>query len=260
MNASHYDIRDFEPGALLFRAGETLPDPAKACAYLVLAGRLEAFLDGPKGKPVSLGYIEPGQIVGEMALLDGQPRSAHVRACPEIAARCAVITLPVMQRLINEADPVLRALLNAYAKRLRAANVHAAGADAPMRRSGNVLLSVTDNAKTANLIAMVARNLEIDLVAEASGLKALNAITEGLRPAIIVAGATSLDLAGGMLAKMLGIKGPKPRPAFVLLDREDGKAVSFNPRDVDDIVDLPIDAYGLTKVVGSRLKAPRRAA
>ena len=90
MTSTPYQIKDFAKSEMLFRAGDPVPEAA-AEAFLVLEGRLEVFLDGADGEPLPLGNIEAGQIVGEMALLDGQPRSAHVQAGPK-GARCAVIT------------------------------------------------------------------------------------------------------------------------------------------------------------------------
>lgn len=64
-----------EPGAELFAAG----DPSEA-AYAVLAGELEVLSTAADGQEVWLAALGPGAIAGEMGVLDGGPRSAHIRA------------------------------------------------------------------------------------------------------------------------------------------------------------------------------------
>ncbi len=62
------------PGQRLFRQG----DPGDA-AYVVEAGSLEVFAETPDGE-VFITLMERGDVIGELALLDGAPRSASARA------------------------------------------------------------------------------------------------------------------------------------------------------------------------------------
>lgn len=65
--------------------------------YIVLSGRLRAFVSDARGREVTLGYHGPGEYVGEMSL-DGGPRSASVQAVePSV---CAVVTRETMLRHI----------------------------------------------------------------------------------------------------------------------------------------------------------------
>lgn len=69
--------------------------------YIVLSGRLRAFVSDSRGREVTLGLHGPGEYVGEMSL-DGGPRSASVQAVePSV---CAVVTRETMLRHIA-ADP-----------------------------------------------------------------------------------------------------------------------------------------------------------
>jgi len=69
--------------------------------YLVLSGRLRAFVSDARGREVTLGLHGPGEYVGEMSL-DGGLRSASVQAVePTI---CAVVTRETMLRHIAS-DP-----------------------------------------------------------------------------------------------------------------------------------------------------------
>jgi CRP-like cAMP-binding protein len=49
-------------------------------AHLVLQGRLKIVLPSHRGREASLAIIGPGDLFGELALLDGEPRSATVVA------------------------------------------------------------------------------------------------------------------------------------------------------------------------------------
>ena len=63
-------------------AGERLlqqGDPDRE-VYLILRGRLGVYAEHPDGATSLLDELGPGGVVGEMALLTGQPRSATVRA------------------------------------------------------------------------------------------------------------------------------------------------------------------------------------
>jgi CRP-like cAMP-binding protein len=61
--------------ALLFRKGE----PGNAL-FAVMEGRLRAIGEGRDGKEVVFNFMDPGDVIGEIALLDQQPRSASVQA------------------------------------------------------------------------------------------------------------------------------------------------------------------------------------
>lgn len=61
--------------ATVMRRGDT------DCALLVLVhGRLRAGATSPDGREITLGMVEPGAVLGEIALLDGGPRSLDVCA------------------------------------------------------------------------------------------------------------------------------------------------------------------------------------
>ena len=64
---------EFEPGALVFHQG----DPGDVC-YLVRSGLLEVVREEGAG-PRVVATLEPGEIVGESALLTSTPRDASLR-------------------------------------------------------------------------------------------------------------------------------------------------------------------------------------
>ncbi len=67
--------RELAAGQLLFSKG----DPGDAL-YGVMSGRIRISAGAPSGKEVVLNTIEIGQVFGEIALLDGRPRTADAVA------------------------------------------------------------------------------------------------------------------------------------------------------------------------------------
>jgi CRP/FNR family transcriptional regulator, cyclic AMP receptor protein len=71
---------DLAPGQVLFEEGE----PAKEMV-VVLAGTLEVVKRADSGVESRIAHLGPGDVVGEMALVDIQPRSAAVRSVGQAA-------------------------------------------------------------------------------------------------------------------------------------------------------------------------------
>jgi signal transduction histidine kinase len=63
---------------LLVPAGKTLFSKGDHghCMYLILSGRVQVYMDAGEGQTLVLSLLEPGDFFGEMALIDGGPRSA----------------------------------------------------------------------------------------------------------------------------------------------------------------------------------------
>lgn len=76
--------RRYRRGALLIQEGET-----GDTLYVVLQGRLRAFVADNRGRELTLGMYGPLEYVGEMSL-DGGPRSANVEAAE--ASTCSVVS------------------------------------------------------------------------------------------------------------------------------------------------------------------------
>jgi CRP/FNR family cyclic AMP-dependent transcriptional regulator len=104
-----------EPGELLCQKG----DPGDAI-YVVLEGEIEIRTTSPGGREVRFASFGPGSVVGEMAALDGEARSADM-----VAARRAQLwripRAPLIGVLENEPAAAV-ALVAELARRLRAAN------------------------------------------------------------------------------------------------------------------------------------------
>jgi len=90
------------------------------CLYLLVQGRVKVSLMSAEGKEAILSLLEPGQLIGEMALLDGGPRSATVTTME--ACEFLVIWRKGFLVFLEHHPKVALALLQALSARLRATN------------------------------------------------------------------------------------------------------------------------------------------
>ncbi len=114
-------------GEWLFRQGE-----AGDSLYFLVRGRLQAWIEpeDTSGKPLLLGEIVPGESVGEVGLLSGEPRSAGIQAIrdslliridrrkfeslaerhPALVVKLAGNVAKLLQRRTSTAAPAVRSL------------------------------------------------------------------------------------------------------------------------------------------------------
>lgn len=104
--------RSLEAAATLWQEG----DPGDH-VVLLLEGRLEVSHQTPDGEDIILRHLYPGSLVGEMAALDGQPRSATVRARAE--SRLLVIPADGFRQFLRERPDVLEQLFWLQLERVR---------------------------------------------------------------------------------------------------------------------------------------------
>lgn len=104
---------ELQPGQALFHEGEP-PDTA----YLIESGQIEVRAH-QSGRPVLLSLLGPGDLVGEMAVIDDSPRTASAIAL----SHC--VLFPIDRSQIAErlaaTDPIVRSLLESQLKRYRGA-------------------------------------------------------------------------------------------------------------------------------------------
>lgn len=98
-------------GAALFRAGD-----AAHVAYVVEDGEIEIWI-GSEDTPNRVALIGASGLVGEMALLDGAPRSANARAT--VPSRLLPISRTTIEERLQSADPMLKLLTTTVLARLR---------------------------------------------------------------------------------------------------------------------------------------------
>lgn len=105
--------RVLEAGETLFKEG----DPGDS-AFVIENGQLEVFR-GADGEREVLALLGPGEMIGEMSLLDRLPRSASATA--RQPTRLRAITSEHLKDKLSSSDPLLRLLLKMVLKRYRAA-------------------------------------------------------------------------------------------------------------------------------------------
>ncbi|WP_038200441.1 Crp/Fnr family transcriptional regulator [Xenophilus azovorans] len=105
--------RRFRARTLLIQEGE-----GGDAIYIVLAGRLRAFVSDARGREVTLGHHGPGEYVGEMSL-DGGPRSASVEAAEP--STCVVVTRESVLRHMAEDPEFTLGLVTRLIRRARLA-------------------------------------------------------------------------------------------------------------------------------------------
>ena len=105
-------IRDFPADALLFQLGD-----AGDAMYLIEGGRVRIFIHDEDGEDVTLAELSDGDFFGEMAIIDGKPRSANAIVIED--ARLAVLSREDFLRFVRANVDVALEMVSAISDRLR---------------------------------------------------------------------------------------------------------------------------------------------
>ena len=106
--------RRFKAGTTIIRQGEA---DNTGFMVLVLSGEITVErLQASRTEPVTLSVLGPGSLIGEMALVDGEARSASCTASTDVT--CAVLTREALETLIAEQPATAAKLMTAIAGRL----------------------------------------------------------------------------------------------------------------------------------------------
>jgi CRP/FNR family cyclic AMP-dependent transcriptional regulator len=107
--------RSFPAGTRVFHEG----DHSDAC-YIVRDGSFRVTREHPDGRAITLATLGPGDIFGELAMLDGEVRSASVEALND----GELLALPAgeVRALLARHPEITVKLVGALVRRLRAAN------------------------------------------------------------------------------------------------------------------------------------------
>jgi len=103
---------DCKAGSVVFRAGD-----AGNAMYLIEQGKVRIYVRAKDGQEVTLTELDHGDFFGEMALLDGKPRSADARVAED--ARLAVLSRDHFLSFVRSNPDVGLEMLTALANRLR---------------------------------------------------------------------------------------------------------------------------------------------
>ncbi len=104
--------RDYRPGEMIFQQGDVGDS-----AYMVETGKIEIAVGNQTKGEVVINVIEPGEMFGEMALIDSSPRMATARAMAK--TRCIVLPKKVFESVLKDSHPVLNSVIRTLMNRLR---------------------------------------------------------------------------------------------------------------------------------------------
>ena len=109
---------EYQPGSTIFREGE----PGD-CAYVIERGmvQLETLR---RGRRITIANLAEGDLFGEMALIDDQPRMASARATKPTTV--IVVTRPMFQAKLDQTDPFIKGLLTILSDHVRDMSHHQA--------------------------------------------------------------------------------------------------------------------------------------
>jgi uncharacterized membrane protein len=110
--AREIDEKSYVSGQTIFRAGEPGGD-----MQVVLSGLVETFILDDDGHRVVLAEVEPGEMFGEMSLLDSDPRSASAVAAA--ATRTCVIDREDLKNLFGKKPHSALDILTVLSRRIR---------------------------------------------------------------------------------------------------------------------------------------------
>lgn len=104
----------FKKDEIVFKEGD-----AAGAIYLVYSGSFEIFVERG-GKDVVLSSAGPRQLFGEMAIIDGKPRSAGVRAVTDSV--CYKISRDEFETHVAGMEPVMQAVFRTMVGIIRRQN------------------------------------------------------------------------------------------------------------------------------------------
>jgi cation transporter-like permease len=125
------DEARFEPGAIIVNEGEV----ESASLYIIEDGSVEITRGGGKSR-VELATLGPGQYFGELALIDGAPRSASVTATSPV--HVLILHRQEFVDFIHRDPDAAMRIMAELAQRLRHTNELVSAATEDMQRMGGM--------------------------------------------------------------------------------------------------------------------------
>ncbi len=113
--ARAFSPRSYPSGSPIIRESE-----AGDLFFVILRGEVKVFVDSPDGREVVLSHLQTGDFFGEMALLEGETRSASVEALTD--CELAVLARAEFFAVLERDFSLTRKILKTLSSRLRKAN------------------------------------------------------------------------------------------------------------------------------------------
>ena len=154
-------------GEKLFSKG----DAGNGC-YWLEEGLLKVSITSDSGEERIIAFLGPGSIVGELAMIDGLPRSATVEVLKE--SRLHFISRSAFAKRLEETPRILGYVVTTLAARLRQANDEMAASSflAVKARVARALLQIADHLGQADKSGkiLIAHKLRQDDIAAMAGV------------------------------------------------------------------------------------------
>jgi CRP-like cAMP-binding protein len=108
----------------MLQTGEALFDQGDESdgLYLIVSGLVRIYLTADDSREATINLLEDGEVIGEMALLDGLPRSAGAAALVE--TRLIFIPREPFLEQLDGSPKLARQIILMLCERLRSANAH----------------------------------------------------------------------------------------------------------------------------------------
>jgi CRP/FNR family transcriptional regulator, cyclic AMP receptor protein len=108
-------VRQYPAGATILREDE----PGDQF-FVLIRGEVKVFVDSPDGREVVLTHLQTGEFFGEMALFEGETRSASVSALTD--TELVVLARPDFLAVLSRDFSLVKKILATLSSRLRKAN------------------------------------------------------------------------------------------------------------------------------------------
>jgi CRP/FNR family cyclic AMP-dependent transcriptional regulator len=163
------EVVTFPKGKVLFKQGEK-----GDAAYIVNSGAIGLYREA-QGRKIPLATVRRGELFGEMAVIDNQPRMATAFTLEE--STLMVISIATMMDKMRKADPFIKAIIHMLMNNLR--GVH----ESYLPKSRSLVDAVNMMARQVDIVTRFMQGdlpaaLRTDLEAK---LKSLDAVLKDLR-------------------------------------------------------------------------------
>ncbi|NCB39499.1 MAG: cyclic nucleotide-binding domain-containing protein [Erysipelotrichia bacterium] len=132
--------------------------------YIVKSGKTNILKRNSSGIDSVLATLSKGAVIGDMAIIDEQPRSASVATVQDTTF--LIITKDDFRDLLSEMPEISFQILKMTTERLRATNIHLKELEASTNQMEDVIRVITKIARKSNLLSLNA-SIEAARVGEA---------------------------------------------------------------------------------------------
>jgi CRP/FNR family cyclic AMP-dependent transcriptional regulator len=174
-------IRSYGRGDTIFVMGDE-----GDCLMAVLGGRVRISVTSPDGREMVLALLGPGEILGEIAVLDGRERTADATAHSDCSV--AVVDRRDMLSLLEREPAAWMAVVEMLCSRLRATDQHMADIallDLPARLASVLLRMSEDHAGTGEKAKLALSQRQLGEMVGASRESVNKCISQWQRAAIV---------------------------------------------------------------------------